>query len=145
MKTPWRIAFCIGYAAILIANSPPIVAAPPPDLVPNPTISEWFKSLRQPGTSFPCCSVSDCRRVDYRVADDGQYEVMLDGTWYRVPNRFVLRNERNPVGKAVACYTTIFGYGSLSGNGSYDGDRIEILCFVPERPMSSQRLLKANA
>jgi hypothetical protein len=64
--------------------------------------------------------------VDYRIADDGRYEVMLDGLWYRVPNRFVLRNEGNPVGKAVACYTTIVGYGSLSGNGSYDGDRIEI-------------------
>lgn len=145
MRTPWRIAFCTGCTTMLMARSALSLAAPPPDLVPNQVISDWFKSLRQPGTSLPCCSVSDCRRVDYRIADDGRYEVMLDGTWYRVPNRFVVRNEGNPVGKAVACYTTIFGYGSLSGNGSYDGDRIEILCFVPERPISSQRLRKADA
>lgn len=148
MKPPWRIGFrnfCTACVTIQIACSAPSIAAPPPDLVPNPVISEWFKSLRQPGTSMPCCSVSDCRRVDYRIADDGRYEVMLDGLWYRVPNHFVLRNEGNPVGKAVACYTTIVGYGSLRGNDSYDGDRIEILCFVPERPISSQRPLRTHA
>jgi hypothetical protein len=145
MRTPSRIAFLAACATILIANSALTVAAPPADLVPNPTVSEWFKSLRQPGTLLPCCSISDCQRVDYRIADDGRYEVMLDGTWYRVPNRFVLRQEGNPVGRAVACYTTIFGYGSLRGNGSYDGDQIEILCFVPERPVSSQQLLNVDA
>lgn len=140
-----RMAFLTGCAVILIVNSAPIVAAPPADLEPNPAASEWFKSLRQPGTSLPCCSISDCRRVDYRLADDGRYEVMVEGTWYRVPNRFVLRYEGNRVGIAVACYTTTFGYGSLRGNGAYDGDQIEILCFVPERPISSQQLLNVDA
>jgi hypothetical protein len=145
MKTSWRIAFRTGCATMLIVgNLAPTMAAPPPDVVPNPTISEWFKGLRQPVTSLPCCSLSDCRRVDYRIADDGRYEVMLDGTWYRVPNRFVLRQEDNPVGRAVACYTTVFGYGTLR-HGAYDGDRIEILCFVPERPISSQQLLNVDA
>jgi hypothetical protein len=131
MKTPSRIASFTGCAVILIAISAPIVAAPPADLDPNSAASEWFKSLRQPGTSLPCCSISDCRRLDFRIANDGRYEV--------------LRPEDNRVGRAVACYTTIFGYGTLRGNGTYDGDRIEILCFVPERPVSSQQLLNVDA
>ena len=110
-------------------------AAPPVGLPPNPAFSEWFKGLRQPGTSLPCCSISDCRRVDFRIASDGRYEAMVEGQWYRVPNRFVLRQQENPVGKAVACYTTAFGYGTMKG-GAYDGDQIEILCFVPELPTS---------
>jgi hypothetical protein len=60
---------------------------------------------------------------------------MVDGAWYRVPNRFVLRPKMNPVGRAVACYTRAFGYGTLK-DGAYDGDRVEILCFVPELPTS---------
>lgn len=136
MKSPWRFAFSTGYMTAFVAILAPTSAAPPPDLVPNPAISEWFKSLKQPGTSLSCCSISDCRRVDYRIGDDGRYEVMLDGEWNKVPNHLVLRQKGNLVGRAVACYTTIFGYGTLMGNGAYDGDRIEILCFVPEQLIS---------
>ena len=135
MKTPSRIAFLTACATMLIANSTPTIGAPPPDLSPNPVVSEWFKSLKQPRTSLPCCSISDCRRVDYRISDDGRYEVIVDGTWYSVPNRFVLRQKANPAGRAVACYTTTFGYGTLM-QGAYDDDQIEILCFVPEQPIS---------
>jgi len=120
-------------AAILIGRS--VHAAPPAGLPSNPAVSEWFNGLRQPGTSLPCCSISDCRRVDFRIAIDGRYEVLVEGQWYGVPNRFVLQQQGNPIGKAVACYTANFGYGTLNG-GAYDGDRIEILCFVPELPTS---------
>ena len=120
---------------MLIAQSVYAFGAPPADLTPNPALSEWFKGLKQPGTSLPCCSISDCRRVDFRIASDGRYEVLVEGKWYRVPNRFVLQQNGNPLRRAVACYTTSFGYGTLTG-GVYDGDRIEILCFVPEVPTS---------
>jgi hypothetical protein len=69
------------------------------------------------------------------MAGDGRYEVMVEGKWYRVPNRVVLQRNGNPVGSAVACYTTALGYGTLVG-APYDEDRIEILCFVPELPTS---------
>jgi len=126
------LAFC---AAALIACSVYALAAPPPELVPDPALAQWFKHLRQPGTSFPCCSISDCRPVDYRLASDGRYEVMVEGNWYKVPRRFVLQRKGNPLGRTVACYTTTLGYGTLAG-GTYEGDQIEILCFVPELPTS---------
>ena len=135
MKMLLLLASLAGVATILVPGSAPIMAAPPADLSPSPALSLWFKSLKQPGTSLPCCSISDCRRVDFRIASDGQYEVMVEGNWYSVPSRLVLHPMHNPVGRAVACYTTAFGYGSLLG-GAYDGDRVEILCFVPELPTS---------
>jgi hypothetical protein len=82
-------------AAIVIAI-PCAVAAQPPDGNTNPTLSLWFKNLRQPGTSLPCCSISDCRRVDYRVASDGEYEVYVEGTWYKVPDDRILKQTGNP-------------------------------------------------
>ena len=133
MRTSYQyIAGCA--AMLLIMNSVRAIAAPPSDLSPNPVLSEWFKSLRQPGTSMPCCSVSDCRRVDYRITDDGTYEVRIEGSWYKVPNTVILRRKGNAVGRAVACYTMIFGYTTLP-DAPHD-DQIEILCFVPELPTS---------
>jgi hypothetical protein len=73
--------------------------------------------------------------VDYRLASDGRLEVMVEGKWYKVPRRFVLQRKGNPLGRAVACYSTALGYGTLAG-GTYEGDEIEILCFVPELPTS---------
>jgi hypothetical protein len=125
----------VGSVAMLIASWVSIDAAPPPDRTQNPVLSEWFRRLTQPGTSLPCCSISDCRRATYRMARDGQYEVMVEGQWYEVPDRVLLQKKGNPVGGAVACYTTILGYGTLTGT-AYQGDRIEILCFVPELPTS---------
>ena len=126
-----HLAVC---TAVLVANSTQTVATPPPNAAQDPIPSEWFKSLRQPGTSMPCCSISDCRRVDYRIADDGTYEVRIEGAWYKVPDNIVLRQKGNPVGRAIACYTTIFGYTTLPG--APHEDQIEILCFVPELPTS---------
>ena len=126
--------YIAGCAAMLIGNSVHAIAAPPSDIGPNPVWSEWFKNLRQPGTSMPCCSISDCCRVDYRIANDGAYEVQIEGSWYRVPNSIILRRQNNPLGQAVACYTTIPGYATLPG-APHD-DQIEILCSAPELPTS---------
>jgi hypothetical protein len=44
----------------------------------------WFKSLRQPGTGYSCCDISDCRRTD---ADwrDGQWWAVVSGEWTPIP------------------------------------------------------------
>lgn len=125
-----------GRLMLLMLALSACVAASSPDRPPKPTFSEWFKNLRQPGTSALCCSISDCHRVDYRLTDGG-YEAYAEGRWYRVPDDIILRQKGNPVGKAVACYTIIFGYATLPGASDRDReDRVEILCFVPELPTS---------
>jgi hypothetical protein len=47
---------------------------------------------------------------------DGGYEAWLDEQWVQVPDDRVLKNQPNPVGRAVVCRSPV--------NGS-------ILCFVP--------------
>ncbi len=113
-------------------------AAPPADLIaPDPEIAAWYKSLRQPGTALPCCSVADCRTVAYRRTASGGYEALVEGTWHTVPQTMVMRHTANPVGKAVACYTFVSGYATLPGASSEARqDHVEILCFVPAEPVS---------
>jgi hypothetical protein len=47
-----------------------------------------------------------------------------------VPDRFILLDKSNLAGRAVACYTTKFGFETLDGSA----DELDILCFVPESP-----------
>ncbi len=77
-------------------------ALPPPDA--NPEFSPWFDSLRAPRTNMPCCSISDCRPVDARIAGNG-YEVFIEGTWRKVPEHTILPRHDNPTGRPVACWT----------------------------------------
>ena len=65
-------------------------------------MSQWFKGLKQPNTSQLCCSISDCHRVVFRKTEDGRYEVIIEGRWYKVPERIILRHKGNPTGSAVA-------------------------------------------
>ena len=69
----------------------------------------------QPGTGIPCCSIADCRPVEYRLATDG-YEALLDARWVRVPDDKILRGMSNPLARGVVCRSPISG---------------TILCFVP--------------
>ena len=72
-----------------------------------------------------------------RKTDDGRYEVVIEGRWYKVPESKILRHKGNPTGSAVACYTTVPGYATLPGVSNRDRqDQIDILCFVPELPTS---------
>lgn len=80
--------------------------APPPNA--DPTLAPWFNSLRQPGTGVSCCSVADCRPVDYRPTKNG-YEVWINDHWIPVPPDKVLDGRDNPVGRAVVCYTPALG------------------------------------
>jgi hypothetical protein len=84
-----------------LANS-----APPENA--DPRFSDWFNSLRQPGTGVSCCSISDCRPVDYQTNQD-HYEVWIADQWRPVPNDKVLQRYDNPTGRAVVCWTPALG------------------------------------
>jgi hypothetical protein len=113
-----KIAVVVGLALGQAA-----VAAPPDS--PDPALAPWFESLRQPGTGAPCCSVADCRTVEFRQDRDG-YEVLIDGRWkmsipfwLRVPSHRIIDRTDNPTNRGVVCFTPEAG----------------ILCFV--RPAES--------
>jgi len=86
-------------------------AAPPENA--DSSLAPWFQSLRQPGSGISCCSMADCRAIEYRTSATG-YEAFIDDKWLAVPPDRVLQNTANPTGRAVACY--------IPGRG--------ILCFV---------------
>jgi hypothetical protein len=88
----------------LAANS--AAARPPPN--PDQGLSPWFEDLRQPGTGHSCCSIADCRPVDYRIIED-HYEAFVDDQWVAVPSDKVLRRLDNPTGRAVVCWTPYLG------------------------------------
>jgi hypothetical protein len=116
----------------------PAGAAPPTDSLPDPRLESWFSGLRQPKTALPCCSISDCRMVNYR-ADKDQYMAEIEDHWYHVPGAVVLPpGTGNPTGRAVACYTFgSFGFSTMPGMPKPEPqDAIEILCFIPPRPTS---------
>jgi hypothetical protein len=79
-------------------------------------IRAWFKGVRSPDGAT-CCDVSDGYRTIYGVRA-GRYWVPIDGVWWQVPERAVIRNAGNPLAEAVVWYV------SLRGN-------IVIRCFVP--------------
>ena len=98
-------------------------AYPPPDA--DMSLAPWFQGLRQPGTGMMCCSIADCRTVDFRQDRDG-YEVLIDSRWklsnpfwLRVPPNRIIDRIDNPTNRGGACFTPEAG----------------ILCFV--RPAES--------
>jgi hypothetical protein len=79
-------------------------------------IRAWFKGVRSPA-GIPCCDISDGHRTEYEVRA-GAYWVPINGLWWQVPERAIIRNAGNPLGEAVVWYVSLRG-------------RIEIRCFVP--------------
>lgn len=103
-------------AATLLAAAELAHSAPPEGA--DPALAPWFQSLTQPGTGISCCSIADCRPVDYKQTDHGSgWAIVVDGQWTDVPPEHVIKGKANPTGRPVACV--------LHGN---------ILCFV-EPPM----------
>ena len=88
-------------------------AAPPENA--DPALHAWFESLKQPGSGVSCCSIADCRPVEYRLVADG-YEAYIDTKWVHVPDDKVLHGTFNPVARGIVCRSPISG---------------TILCFVP--------------
>jgi hypothetical protein len=77
-------------------------AQPPPDA--DPALAPWFRSLLQPGTSVSCCSVTDCRATESRVAGD-HYEALIGDKWFAIPADKVLQRTDNPIGRAIVCWS----------------------------------------
>jgi hypothetical protein len=98
----WGFACLVGS----LMTATPLRAAPPPDA--DPTMAPWFNSLRQPGSGISCCSIADCRPVDYRTVGD-HYEAFIDGEWRAVPPEKVITRADNPTGRAVVCWTKLSG------------------------------------
>ena len=79
-------------------------------------IRAWFKGVVSP-SGVPCCDIADGHRTSYDRRD-GAYWVPIEGLWWQVPERAIIRNQGNPVGEAVVWY--------VNQRGS-----IVINCFVP--------------
>jgi hypothetical protein len=101
-KTSWAL----GPLLLLI-----LTAAAPEGADPDSSVSEWYRGLRQPDTNMGCCSIADCRPVQYRIVGN-RYEFLLDGRfsgvqepkWVPVPAPMILDHTPNPTGSAVACW-----------------------------------------
>ena len=96
----WLLALLIGTAH----------AEPPAGS--DGSLAPWFHSLTVPGSGYGCCSMADCRPVEYRMTDD-HFEAYIDrksfgedapDAWVRVPDEAILRRHDNPTGQAIACY-----------------------------------------
>lgn len=75
---------------------------------------DWFESLRQPGTGYSCCSISDCKKVPATDVD------WRDGQWWAIVKD----------GKGVAEWTPIPPEKELEKQ-SIDGDAY--VCSSPSR------------
>jgi hypothetical protein len=102
-------AFLLSVPAAVLASAPPS-GSPQSDMMAP--YAEWIRGLTNPKTGQGCCSLSDCRVVDYRVAGDG-YEAFIDKStfpggpdaWLKVPD-YVVVHKANPTGFAVACWAS---------------------------------------
>jgi hypothetical protein len=109
------IRFALPLALALVAAA--AAAHPPADA--DPALAPWFNSLHT-DTGASCCSLADCRPVEYRISGD-HYEALIGKQfevnppiWVRVPPSRILKKTDNPLGRAVACWRPYTG----------------ILCFV---------------
>jgi len=72
------------------------------------TRGEWFRSLRQPGTYIPCCSVADCGITPARLIkgkwwvtvpdridmDEGQWLPSYPLRWVEVPDKVIITDKQ---------------------------------------------------
>jgi hypothetical protein len=134
----WRERLSIGkhllklcFLAVCLPVTGTSFARPPPGPI-DPAIAQWFHSLQHPGRTYPCCDLSDCRRVEARIVN-GHYQATIrrkDYDSYEWQQRFgdaetatidvlnediVIRND-NPTNSPVLCYSIVIG---------------KVFCFVP--------------
>lgn len=64
--------------------------------------SEWFKSLKQPGSTASCCDISDCKRTKANW-EKGQWWADVQGEWTPIPNEKVLKDTPSIDGDAYVC------------------------------------------
>jgi hypothetical protein len=103
-------------SALIVSSSLTFPAlAVPPAGAHDPTISNWYGSLKQPGTNRGCCSEADCRPTELRQspvkADEWQAFISKEmfgpdapDTWVAIPNKMILDKTDNPTGRVVICW-----------------------------------------
>jgi hypothetical protein len=131
----------VAFALVLLV--PLAAKAAPPESGADPSLAEYFRSLRHPRSKNGCCDLSDCRQVQYRIhsdargtryqayikrTPDGQPETLHDfrkGTnqWEDVPEEVVLRRRENPTGEGIACWQHDYYLNGILNP--------RFLCFVP--------------
>jgi len=93
----------------------------------DPSRSEWFSSLKRPGTEVSCCDVSDCGRTQAKQMDDGLWQAMMrtvnGAAWAAIPPEIVLRNKPSPDGEAYLCQSE-----PISTRAP------KLYCFIPPTP-----------
>ena len=102
-------ALLLSVPSFVLASAPP-AGSPQAELMAP--YAQWIQGLTNPTTGQGCCSLSDCRVVDYRLTTDG-YEAFIDkrtfpgapDTWVKVPD-YVVVHKANPTGFAVACWAS---------------------------------------
>ncbi len=92
----------IALSGIIAATLNMAAASPPPGTDLNSPESRWVQSLTMNGMDLSCCSLADCRKVDYRINND-KIEGLINGSWVVIPKEKILKRE-NPTGFAWACY-----------------------------------------
>lgn len=106
------IGAVIVFALILWIAATVAFSAPPDGVDPNSPTSQWYKSLRVPDSDAACCSLADCREVDYRLVGN-HYEAFISKKsfgkdapeqWLEVPEQSRIRPMTNPTGSGVACF-----------------------------------------
>lgn len=96
MKTLQVIAVLAGLALTGMG----VHAAPPSE--GDLHYSEWFLSLKQPGSGVSCCSISDCRMTDLKIEGQHYWAKDQEGNWLEIPDDKILRIS-NPTARAVLC------------------------------------------
>jgi hypothetical protein len=77
---------------------------------------DWYRQLKQPGTSYSCCNGEvkdangmvvdgDCRPTRAFLTEDGTWKAMVNGRWMPVPPRVVLKSLA-PDGNSHICAGT---------------------------------------
>jgi hypothetical protein len=81
---------------------------------------DWYKELKQPGTTYSCCNDEDCRPTRAYIDDEGNWKADIGGRWVTVPWARVL-NQQAPDGRSHICADKNFG---------------TIFCFIGGSPKS---------
>lgn len=137
-KMPMRyllIVASICGAVLLPANG--AKSAAPSGVNQNNPLSQWYKTLRVPGTTVGCCDDSDCRVVQSRF--DGTFwwafiepgnhpGAPAGGAWIVVPQDRILKDKTHPAGSAVACWLSMGGDMVMTEPLPLE---LGLLCFIP--------------
>src|SRR5579862_9652629 len=101
MRLPVIIA---AMALTLAASASAAFAKPPPGVVVDPAVHEWFEGLVR-ADGVHCCGVGDCRVAsanEFRTAaSGGGFEVLLNGSWIPVTDEMVIHRENGPLAATI--------------------------------------------